>query len=81
MSKTKGVTVDRRKSSKLSVSLASEDERLGVRSPNGKARALPIGRNRTLTAVATVAKAKGAKQSMIAQAEKHQLCVARMRLR
>ena len=27
------------------------------------------GRNRTLTAVATVAKAKGAKQSMIAQAE------------
>ena len=30
-----------------------------------------------MTAVATVAKAKGAKQSMIAQAEKHQVCEAR----
>ena len=32
MSKTKGVTVDRRESSELSASLASEDERFGVRS-------------------------------------------------
>ena len=32
MSKTKGVTVDRRESSELSVSLASEDEHRGVRS-------------------------------------------------
>ena len=40
MSKTKGVTVDRRESSEPSASLASEDERLGVRSPNGKAKSL-----------------------------------------
>ena len=32
MSKTKGVTVDRRESSELSVSLASEDKHRGVRS-------------------------------------------------